>query len=195
MLTLIFGIDHGPAARHSIKLESVELRTCREVFVTGRVLVARRPLPGYFAWRELDQVDLLIDHDWKFWHFQFLPFMRPKSWILYAEGREAPAWAGMAPGDQLSYSPEAPDELNRRVILMHTLWPVGECPFDLDELEGKVLEMSFLTVDLHNIDTGEQITGAWNHEKLGTKQVKGGHEVTQCPWLLPQDTWQHRLAA
>ncbi len=191
-LTPIFGIDQGQPARHSIRLETVELRTRREVFVTGRVLAASRPWKGYFQWRELEQVDLVVDVDWRLWHFQFIPYLRPTPSIYYVNGREAPAWAGAGADDQLSYSSWQPDanQFNRRIILMHTLWPVGKCPYNsLGELEGKVLEMPFFTVDAHEV-SGEQITAAWNHDRLGSKSVKRGHEVTQCPWLLPQDAWE-----
>jgi len=187
----IFGVDRGPEARHSIKFETVELRTRREVFVTGRVLVARRPPGGFFDWRELEQVDLLVDIDWRFFQCQFLPFMRPAvSSIFYAHGRDAPSWAGVEQDDQLSYSSWAPESnpFNRRLILMHTLWPLGKCTFSVDELEGKVLEMPFFTADVHAVG-GEQITGAWDHSALGSKSVTQGYEVTQCPWLLAQDAW------
>lgn len=187
----IFGIDQGPPARHSIKLGTVELRTKREIYVTGRILAASRPWKGYFRWAELEQVDLCVDHDPRPWCLQFIPWLRPTVSIYYSKGREAPAWAGMGSDDQLCYSSWHPDanQFKRRLMLIHTLWPVGKCPFgSLDGLEGTVLEAPFYTVDAHSV-CGEQITAPWDHSALGSKSVTQGYEVTQCPWLLPQDVW------
>ena len=138
----------------------------------------------------IEQLDLAVDVDYRPWNLQFIPYLRPNPTIYYAKGREAPAWAGVEPGDQLSYSSWEPggNQFKRCLILIHTLWPVRASPIAVGELQGKVLEMPFFTVDAHAVD-GEQITYAWDHDNLGTKEKKGSYEVTQCPWLLPQDAW------
>ena len=192
----IFGADDCGAHRHVIKLPGIELRTRRGCWVTGRVIEAGRPPPGLFQWPYLEQIDVYLDCDWRFWHLQWIPYLRPTGrGIVYTTRRHGPRWLGAGdPDDQFSYSTWGPNDnqFGRRLVLMHTLWPAGVFPLaeQAEELVGKVIDMPFFTVDVHAAD-GTQITGRYDHAKVGkVVPAADGELVTQCPWLLSEAAWQ-----
>ena len=190
----VCGIETGERVEHEIRLPGIILRTKREVWFDGRVLTASRPPPGFFPIPNLDQLDAVVDVDWRCWHGQFLPFMRPELPIQYIYRRQSPfpdVRSAGDPEDAILFTDltTGANHFKRRVCLLHIFYPQGQ--FDLSTEPGEVSVNGelFWTVDLF-ASSGERINTPFSHDKPGRVVGAPGNKSFECPWLLQAKAWQ-----
>jgi hypothetical protein len=190
----VSGISTGERVEHEIRLPGLILRTGREVWFDGRVLTAAKPPAGFFELPNLEQLDAVVDVDWRCWHGQFLKFMRPDLPIQYIYRAESPfpdVRAAGDPQDVLIFSDltTGVNHFNRRICLSHILYPQRQFELSTDIDAVTVKNELFWTVDVF-AECGERVTAPFSHDKPGRFVGPPGAKWTECPWLLQAKAWQ-----
>lgn len=190
----VSGIATGELVEHEIRLPGLILRTGREVMFAGRVLTAAQPPAGFLDFPNLEQLDAVLDVDWRPYHCQFLPFMRPQLPIQYIYRRQSQfpeVRSAGDPEDAIIFSDltTGANHFNRRMCLLHILYPRGQFDLSTDTDKVAVEDELFWTVDVFT-EVGERVTAAFSHDKPGRFVGPPGGKWTECPWLLQAKAWQ-----